>query len=322
MQITIGVDPEFALRDKKTGRLVSAHDLVPGTKSSPHPVKSGAIQADGVMVEYNIVPAKTSKQFIKHNLDVMNELNSRLGEAYDFVFEPACFYEPEYFVKTVPDFAKELGCSADFNAWHKGAMNPRPEPPPDKWNMRTCSGHIHIGWTKDADVLDPSHRWDCSAVVKALDLYVLPVLKKLDQDVLRESLYGARGAHRPKPYGVEWRVPSNVWLKYPEIWGWLFEACAFVAKNLDTLVGDAMLAAMPAPPAHMPVLETSMVSTALEFGGVPNPQGKVEKKPTKGIRIAALQGTISYDLDLDLEETGDNNYTTPGRREERTVHVL
>ena len=33
----------------------------------------------------------------------------------------------------------------------------------------------------------------------------------------RKELYGKAGAHRPKDYGVEYRVLSNYWLKSPEL---------------------------------------------------------------------------------------------------------
>jgi hypothetical protein len=49
-------------------------------------------------------------------------------------------------------------------------------------------------------------------VVRVLDTLLLPLLLKQDKDVLRSTLYGKPGAMRIKPYGVEWRTPSNVWL--------------------------------------------------------------------------------------------------------------
>ena len=41
------------------------------------------------------------------------------------------------------------------------------------------------------------------------------ILDNSKEAVDRRQLYGSPGAHRPKPYGVEYRVLSNYWLKSP-----------------------------------------------------------------------------------------------------------
>src|SRR5690606_19162733 len=128
-----------------------------------------------------------------------------------------------------PPETKVLGCDPDFNAY-SGKRNPNPEP---VGTMRTGSGHLHIGWTDNADVTDESHLFDCKAVVKAMDSILIPVSKLWDKDNRREKMYGARGAFRPKPYGVEYRTMNNSWLNKPMIWSWLFDTSKAIVHGLE-----------------------------------------------------------------------------------------
>ncbi|MOA35237.1 hypothetical protein D3C78_1566850 [compost metagenome] len=57
---------------------------------------------------------------------------------------------------------------------------------------------------------------------KQLDYYLGLGSLLYDPDVKRRTMYGAAGAFRPKPYGVEYRVLSNAWLKSEELMGWVY----------------------------------------------------------------------------------------------------
>jgi hypothetical protein len=78
--------------------------------------------------------------------------------------------------------------------------------------LRTGAGHLHFGWTEDADLTDPQHVLNCRDLVKQLDWYIGAWLLEKEPDNTRRKLYGRAGACRYKPYGVEYRVPSNVWI--------------------------------------------------------------------------------------------------------------
>lgn len=213
--IQIGCDPEAFIRDKRTGKIVSAHDLLPGTKEKPFKVDGGAIQVDGTAAEFNILPAQTSTAFSKYINMVLGQLRQRLGDNYELVFEPVARFDKEYFDK-LPPSATELGCNPDFNAW-TNTVNPPPDASGDMYGVRTASGHIHIGWTKDQDPTDPSHIADCNLVAQNLDYYLgLPSLM-WDRDPTRRNLYGKAGAVRYKPYGVEYRTMSNAWLRSEDL---------------------------------------------------------------------------------------------------------
>lgn len=232
LDLKVGCDPEFFLLDKKTGMMTSAHNLVPGTKAAPYKVKSGAVQADGTAVEFNIEPASSPEEFASNVEAVLKEVRGMVDKRFEFKFEPTVTYAEDYF-KLLPDSAKELGCDPDFDAYRGGTENPRPNPSKTP-TFRTGSGHIHIGWTSGKNWKeDPSHSLDCVQVVKSLDNHFFEHKHAYDNDTLRETLYGKRGAFRYKPYGVEYRTPSNMWLNNKALWPWIFNSVKFVIEEME-----------------------------------------------------------------------------------------
>lgn len=214
LTFTIGCDPEFFIQDRQTLGFVSAHNLFPGTKLSPFEVPKGAIQVDGTALELNITPAKTAEEFVSNIETVMADAESRLADTLRVNrFITTVKYSLPYFNRNIPDHAKELGCDPDFNAWTL-----QPNEPPDMTvpNMRTAGGHVHIGWGEDFDChTDSDHFVKCAQLARTLD-WMLGVPSVLwDKDTERRSMYGKAGAFRPKPYGMEYRVLSNAWLKSP-----------------------------------------------------------------------------------------------------------
>lgn len=210
MEILIGCDPEFFV--KKDGKHVSAYNLVPGTKSNPHFVEAGAVQVDGMALEYNIVPARNVIEFVQYNGIVREELRKMVPAEYEFDFVPVAHFERDY-INSQPTVARVLGCNPDYNAY-TGKTN---SPPDSDMNFRTASGHVHIGWTNGMDPYDPEHFEACCMLAKQLDhsLYLASLI--YDPDRTRQELYGKPGAFRPKSYGMEYRVVSNAWLSYE--WG-------------------------------------------------------------------------------------------------------
>lgn len=241
VKILLGADPELFVRNKKTGEFVSAHTLMPGTKLDPHKVQSGAIQVDGVAAEFNIDPCETSTRWMSRIDNVMKELRGFIGEEYELVSEPAVTFPGEYF-KNLPENVRELGCNPDFNAW-TGKVNERPDG--STTTMRTAAGHIHFGWGKNMDVTDDTHFDDCRIICRNLDYFLGLYSLQWDPNSDRRKLYGKAGAFRPKPYGVEYRPLSNVWLRTPELQAWVYSAavkgatlCIDKGIRLDEVFGE------------------------------------------------------------------------------------
>jgi hypothetical protein len=204
VNFTIGADPEVFMG--KNGQFISAHDAVPGDKLKPFKVDKGAVQVDGMALEFNIDPANSLKEF-QENLDcVQNILFDMIGDK-EFLDTPSVFFDEE-FLKNVPVFNQRLGCSVDYNAW---SMEPNDQPDSNAL-MRTAGGHVHIGGFFSDNPFKHDHFNTCARLARILDekLGVYSIL--WDEDDKRRELYGKAGSFRPKNYGMEYRTLSNKWI--------------------------------------------------------------------------------------------------------------
>ena len=232
MQFLIGCDPEVFV--KKNGTFLSAFGLIKGDKKNPFPVRNGAVQVDGMALEFNIDPAHNEDQFAFSVQDVLNQMKAMVP-GYDVVAVPVAKFTDDY-LKTQPKEALELGCDPDYNAW-TGAVNNKPD---GNRPMRTASGHVHIGWTNGADINDGQHRGMGEAAVKQLDFFLgLPSLM-YDADMERREMYGKAGCCRFKSYGVEYRTLSNAWLNSEKLTRWVYRSAIAGMDRLNK--GDALFA--------------------------------------------------------------------------------
>lgn len=214
--LKIGADPEVFVSDKKTGQLVSAFNLIKGTKANPFKVKHGAVQVDGMALEFNIDPATSLIGFKKNIKAVMEQLSNMVPD-HDIKIQSVAHFGKEL-IDSQPSEAKELGCEPDYNGWTEN-INPRPNADTP---FRTASGHVHIGWTSGIDPHNHGHFKACCMLARQLDHYLgLPAIY-FETPSERRSLYGAAGAFRPKSYGMEYRVLSNDWLKDDKLQEFVF----------------------------------------------------------------------------------------------------
>lgn len=288
---TIGADPEFFV--KNFGKLVSAYGLIPGSKEVPFKVPKGAVQVDGMALEFNIDPAEDYEAFEDNMTSVMSSIIGMVP-GYEIFVEPVADFGAEY-IQSQPDEAKILGCSPDFNAYTKMA-NPIPN---GETPFRTASGHVHIGWTDEpVDVEDESHLEACRALTKSLDLWLGLPSMLWDGDDRRRSLYGAAGAFRPKPYGMEYRVLSNKWISNPlyrkTVYYNTIEAIKETFK--DEGLGDKpVLDLTPRQIINKEAGWKNNLFSAFEYGGIRTPKfyrdaitaTSVESTPAGGVRFFA-----------------------------------
>lgn len=225
MSYLLGADPEVFV--KKSNQLLSAFGLIPGTKENPYPVERGAVQVDGMALEFNINPAASCEEFSLNIKTVMAQLKAMVPD-YELAIQPVAEFGHDY-LATQPEEARELGCDPDYNAY-TGLENERPD---GDRPFRTAAGHVHIGWTDGANKQDPAHVNACAMVVRQLDYYLGVPSLLLDPDDKRRELYGKPGAYRPKPYGVEYRVLSNFWLKSDECIEWVYKQTMLAMAALD-----------------------------------------------------------------------------------------
>ena len=240
MEFLIGADPELFVKDKRSKEFISGWGLIKGDKQNPYPVDDGAVQVDGMALEFNINPARTKTEFVRNIVSVKRQLSGMIGPDLSLVPTPTVHFSDKVWLNT-PDEAAILGCDPDFNAWDGGRENNRPD---GEVKFRTGAGHIHIGWTEGVNIDNPVHLDVCIALVQQLDatLGVWSVLK--DEDTERRSLYGRAGAFRPKPYGVEYRVLSNFWTKNKTL---MSEVYGITMNSIKLLQGGHMLSRRSIP---------------------------------------------------------------------------
>lgn len=207
MQYRLGADPEiFLLKSKK---LQAVCGLIGADKWNPLQLdnlpKGFTIQEDNVALEFGIPPASSANEFVTYIKTVKNAFLAKYpGYSFSGI---SCTKFPAKQLEHPG--AKHFGCEPDFNAW-TNEENPKPKPPDP--TMRSAGGHVHV---------ETKH--DPAAVVRAMDLFLgVPSVLMDSKGEARRAMYGAAGAHRVKPYGVEYRTLSNFWImkdSYAE-WVW------------------------------------------------------------------------------------------------------
>lgn len=226
-KVLLGADPEIFVG--VNGKPVSAYGLIQGDKRNPLKVKNGAVQVDGMALEFNIDAAKSEAEWMNNINGVMAILASMVPD-HQLLPIPVAEFGLEY-IRSQPEKAKELGCDPDFDAYTV-ATNPRPN---GELPFRSAAGHVHFGLieTNDAPIEDYEYVSWLAEKVRELDAYLgLPSLF-YDNDTKRRELYGKAGAFRPKTYGMEYRTLSNQWLGTDSLKRWVYQASQFAMEQID-----------------------------------------------------------------------------------------
>jgi len=223
--ITIGADIELFLQHRQTKEIVSAEGYVQGTKDHPYCFDAKnlffATSLDNVLAEFCIPPAHNKVEFYNNIRKSVWYINKTIPKDYCTVALPSAHLAEKY-LQT--EQARKFGCEPDYNAY-TGYQNNRPFC--EDLTLRSAGGHIHIGY-KDATHYTPNTHeikdLDRRAIIQALDLFVGVPSIILEPDNKRKELYGKAGSFRPKPYGVEYRTPSNFYLQNKTLTYWMYEA--------------------------------------------------------------------------------------------------
>ncbi len=211
-EITIGADPEFFVVNEMDMELVTALDLVEGTKEKPLPLgslpKEYNFHRDNVMIELGIPPTPDPYTFTDSINTAMMYANSRLQEKSD-IGESFAIYRNiaswEFAdVELADPRAQEFGCEPDQDAYEGGQERVAPGNVLGNW--RTAGGHVHIG---------SDQGFNCPNFIVALlcDAYIGvggPNEPAADPEA-SHMWYRRPGIYRDKPYGIEYRSPCNFW---------------------------------------------------------------------------------------------------------------
>lgn len=222
--VVVGADPELFLTDLE-GNYKSAVGQIGGSKRHPLKITSNghALQEDNVAVEFNIPPAKSVEDFCKDIKFMLSVIEEKVKNKFKLSFDPAVLFPPEEL--DTPQ-AKRFACIPDYNVWtDRPTVVPRYPPPLDR--LRTAGGHIHIGW-------DKPNKKDRINLIKALDLFYSVPMSVIETPNLRRNLYGKAGCYRSKPYGVEYRTPSNYWLTTKDLQEFVFNSVESAVNFVNT----------------------------------------------------------------------------------------
>lgn len=218
MKFGIGCDPEFFLWDKDSNMYVSAHSYLPGTKKEPFKLDKGAVQVDGTAVEFNIDPAYEMEEFVDNIDTVLKQVRKMVPKNLSFSFVPEVLFEQNYFRDEIPSESKELGCDPDMDAYTGKLIEIFNKEKASQTPYRTAGGHIHLSWRDDGDLNDKDHIFDAKAVARIFDHIHEKHVEAWEPYNDRRNVYGKKGAIRIKKYGVEYRSPSNAWLRNKNYW--------------------------------------------------------------------------------------------------------
>ena len=88
--ILVGADPEVFVQQQ--GIFRSAYNLIKGDKKNPQRVNKGAVQVDGMALEFNIEPAANADEFLVNIDTVFNTLRSMVPD-YDIAVTPVAHFD-------------------------------------------------------------------------------------------------------------------------------------------------------------------------------------------------------------------------------------
>lgn len=197
---SVGSDPEFFfVRDGK---------VIPSTEVIVEETKD--VKRDGFQGELN--PASnTCREVAGANIArAITRAQSIAREAGASVsFEMSTIIEDDVWKRSLPSL-KRFGCNPTVNVHEDKFVRSTGM----REKFRSCGGHIHLQ-------LDSTTKKKVNKLIQVMDIVVGNTCVLIDRDpanARRRKIYGRAGEHRLKPYGVEYRVPSNFWLKHYKLW--------------------------------------------------------------------------------------------------------
>ena len=208
MKFTIGADPEVFLFNGQ--EIISAEGKIGGTKYNPIWVQGFGLQEDNIMAEIAIPPSNDIKTFTSRVTKSLSIIRNQIKKHNLTIAKTASSYINPKFLQT--EQSKTFGCDPDNDVWQKQINTP----PDANIKIRTCGGHIHIGYNNPT--IDKNEQ-----IVKAMDMFLGVPSVILDTDDERRKYYGKAGCFRFKEYGIEYRTLSNFWIFSKSLIQWVYK---------------------------------------------------------------------------------------------------
>lgn len=225
----LGADPELFVKTTSEGNVVPICGKIGGTKENPliindlinerygaeagrrskdstEKIGNYAIQEDNVMLEFNIPAYKDTLYFTEAITKILTVLDADVLPPHGIqtMYSSTHTFKPEDIAPFPQAFT--VGCLSDMNAY-AGRMGQKREPfnATHFGNNRFCGGHLHVQYNKNHV---PPY-----VFAQFMDAVVALPFLRWDKQKLRRMFYGQPGIYREKPYGIEYRTPSNFWLQ-------------------------------------------------------------------------------------------------------------
>lgn len=211
----MGCDPELFI--ETSDGVVGSETIIP--KEGIYTAWGNKIVRDGVQIELQPPPA-TCRQTLGATLaGIIQQLDAELvkhaSKGIKASFAPVVEVPKEEFDKLSAE-AKRLGCAPSSNA-----LQPRATVKVSKADerIRSAGGHIHMGIGHHHILKsgNPKNQALRDQLVNLLDVMVGLPCVLIDRDpnqAKRRKVYGRAGEYRLPPHGIEYRTPSNFWLRH------------------------------------------------------------------------------------------------------------
>lgn len=221
MNITVGSDPE-AFFVKPNARSVYPAGLIFDAQFGMDTleVQGGSLIVDGAALEFQPLPSldpgevvANLKELLQHGLDMATAAQKQLAILPELRFDLSwCEQNPELGI---------FGCSPDQSAWGEGCRPATINAAEHPWRYAGC--HIHVGIVDDQDYFMRDDR--ITNVSRALDRTVglASMVLSNNRDKQRRGVYGRPGIFRHQPWGMEYRTPSNMLLRSPQVMEFIFK---------------------------------------------------------------------------------------------------
>lgn len=209
----IGSDIEYFLQDKNTQEIVSAENIIKGTKHDPFHFdkknKYFATSLDNVMAEGNIPPAKSASEFYESVDKLMKHINSVIPAELTTVCLPSARLDYKW-LQT--ETAQMFGCDPSFNCWTGELVHPQPTGD----NVRSTGFHVHVGYDKPNET-------ENIELARAMDLFLgLPAVIMEPANERKLVGYGLAGNFRHQRHGMEYRSLSGFFSSSKELIEWCY----------------------------------------------------------------------------------------------------
>jgi hypothetical protein len=226
-----GCDPEGFF--KRDGKIIGAERVLPeeGLGVVGHPV----VNLDGVQYELNPFPGISVHQ-LGNNLNYcFTKLKQQM---LDYPYVQFCWdtlVEVERGeLEALSPKARELNCEPSKNIYGEKPITVNGT----SYRKRSAGGHMHFG-LHDTAIYDGISNDERGRLIPLFDVFVGNsgvLLDRAPGQAERRENYGRAGEYRPKPYGVEYRTPSNFWLRNYSIMDFMYGMANIAVSVLDSTI--------------------------------------------------------------------------------------